>query len=65
MYVVADDDKHLNDYFIAGGFQYYGDYLREKNKPERIGKKYTYRNFVDEMKKEDGKDSFYLKDYVK
>jgi len=65
LYVVADEDQLLNDYFIAGGFQYYGDYLREKNKPEHIGKKYTYRNFVDEKEKEDGKDSFYLKDYVK
>lgn len=65
LYVVGEEDKLLNDYFIAGGFQYYGDYLREKNKPEHKGKKYTYRNFVDEREKDDGKDSFYLKDYVK
>jgi len=65
LYVVSEGDQLLNDYFIAGGFQYYGDYLREKNKPEHKGKKYTYRNFIDEMEKEDGKDSFYLKDYVK
>lgn len=65
LYVVADGDKLLNDYFISGGFQYYGDYLREKNKPEYRGKKYTYRNFVDEKEKDDGKHSFYLKDYVK
>lgn len=65
LYVVADGDQLLNDYFIAGGFQYYGDYLREKNKTEHKGKKYTYRNFIDEKEKEDGKDSFYLKDYVK
>lgn len=63
-YVVADGDQMLKDYFISGGFQYYGDYLREKNKPEHKGKKYTYRNFVDEKKKDDGKDSFYLKKYV-
>lgn len=65
LYVVANGDQLLNDYFIAGGFQYYGDYLREKSKPEHKGKKYTYRNFIDEKEKEDGKDSFYLKDYVK
>lgn len=65
LYVVNDGDKLRNDYFISGGFQYYGDYLREKNKPEHKGKKYTYRNFVDEKEKDDGRDSFYLKDYVK
>lgn len=30
LYVVANGDKLLNDYFISGGFQYYGDYLQEK-----------------------------------
>lgn len=65
LYVVANGDKQLNDYFISGGFQYYGDYLQEKDKPQHKGKKYTYKNFVDEKEKEDGKDSFYLKDYVK
>lgn len=34
LYVIAAGDKLLNDYFISGGFQYYGDYLQEKNKPE-------------------------------
>lgn len=38
LYVVANGDKLLNDYFISGGFQYYGDYLREKNKPQHKGK---------------------------
>lgn len=65
LYVVANGDKLLNDYFISGGFQYYGDYLQEKNKPQHKGKIYTYRNFVNEKEKDDGKDSFYLKDYVK
>ncbi|WP_306620709.1 hypothetical protein [Chryseobacterium ginsenosidimutans] len=65
LYVVANGDQLLNNYFISGGFQYYGDYLQEKNKPEHKGKTYTYRNFVDEKEKDDGKDSFYLKDYVK
>lgn len=65
LYVVANGDKLLNDYFISGGFQYYGDYLQEKDKPQHKGKKYTYRNFVYEKEKDDGKDSFYLKDYVK
>ncbi|WP_131368699.1 hypothetical protein [Chryseobacterium luteum] len=65
LYVVAHGDQLLNDYFISGGFQYYGDYLQEKNKPEHKGKKYTYRDFVDEREKDDGADSFYLKNYVK
>lgn len=65
LYVIADGDKLLTDYFISGGFQYYGDYLREKNKPEHKGKKYTYRNFVDQKEKDDGNNSFYVKDYVK
>jgi hypothetical protein len=65
LYVVANGDQLLNDYFISGGFQYYGDYLREKNKPEHRGKKYTYKNFVDEKEKDDGRESLYLKNYVK
>ncbi|MDY0931651.1 hypothetical protein [Chryseobacterium sp. CFBP8996] len=64
LYVVANGDELLNEYFISG-FQYYGDYLLEKDKPQHKGKKYTYRNFVDEREKDDGKNSFYLKDYVK
>ncbi len=65
LYIVASGDQQLKDYFISGGFQYYGDYLRENSKPQHTGKKYTYRNFVDEKEKEDGRNSFYLKDYVK
>jgi hypothetical protein len=65
LYVIASDDKLLSEYFITGGFQYYGDYLREKSKPEHKGQKYFYRNFIDEKQKQDGNDSFYLKDYVK
>lgn len=65
LYVINDGDKLLIDYFLSGGFQYYGDYLQEKNKPEHNGKKYTYRNFVEEKEIQDGKDSFYVKDYVK
>jgi hypothetical protein len=65
LYVVADGDQLLKEYFISGGFQKYGDYLQEKNKPEHKGKKYTYRNFVDENEKDDGKHSLYLKNYVK
>lgn len=65
LYVVANGDELLNEYFISGGFQYYGDYLRERDKPWHKGKKYTYRNFVDEKEKDDGKDSFYLESYVK
>jgi len=63
LYVIAADDKLLREYFISGGFQYYRDYLQEKGKPEHKGKKYFYRNFIDE--KQNGNDSFYLKDDVK
>ncbi|MCJ8153976.1 hypothetical protein MKJ01_09425 [Chryseobacterium sp. SSA4.19] len=65
LYVLAKEDQLLSNYFISGGFQYYGDYLQEKNRLEHKGKKYTYRNFVDDREKQDGTDSFYLKDYVK
>lgn len=65
LYVVNSADKLLYNYMIAGGFQYYGDYLYEKNKPEHKGQPYTYRNFVEENEKEDGTDSFYVQDYVK
>ncbi|AZB29743.1 hypothetical protein [Chryseobacterium balustinum] len=47
LYVVANGDELLNEYFISGGFQYYGDYLRERDEPwhkqmkEFILKKYT------------------------
>ena len=36
----------FTNYLCSGGFQYYGDYLDEKNKPEKKGKKFTYRDFI-------------------
>lgn len=65
LYVLAKGDQFLTNYFLAGGFQYYGDYIQVKNKPEQRTKKYTYQNFIDEQEKQDGKDSFYLKHYIK
>ncbi len=63
--VVNSQNKFLVNYFIAGGFQYFGDYLYEKEKPENKNKKFTYRDFVEKQEKEDGKDSYFVKDYVK
>lgn len=65
LFVVDSKNRFFIDYASAGGFQYYGDYLYEKDKPEKTGKKFTYRDFIDQREKEDGKDSFFLKDYVK
>lgn len=63
--VVNPQNTLFTNYFIAGGFQYFGDYLYEKNKPENKGKTFTYKDFINAKEKEDGKDSYFLKDYVK
>ncbi|TDG36451.1 hypothetical protein EZJ43_08000 [Pedobacter changchengzhani] len=63
--VVNNKNKVLYNYYIAGGFGYYSDYLFEKNKPEHQNKKYTYKDFVNQKQKEDGNDSYFLKNYVK
>lgn len=63
--VVNNNNDLLFNYYIAGGFQYYGDYLYEKKKPEHQNQKYTYRDFVNQKESEDGEDSYFVKDYVK
>ncbi|WP_326984422.1 hypothetical protein VUJ46_07775 [Chryseobacterium sp. MYb264] len=65
LHVINPKNTFFVNYFIAGGFQYFGDYLYEKAKPEHQGKKFSYRDFIDVKEKEDGKDSYFLKDYVK
>lgn len=65
LYVIDNKDEFFIKYVTAGGFQYYGDYLYEKSKPENSGKKFTYRDFINLEEKEDGQDSYFLKDYVK
>lgn len=65
LFVVDSKNRFFINFAIAGGFQYYGDYLHEKDKPENTSKKFTYRDFIDQREKEDGKDSYFLKNYVK
>ena len=63
--VVNNKNELLFNYYIAGGFQYYGDYLYEKKKPEHQNQTYTYHDFVNQKESEDGKDSYFVKDFVK
>lgn len=63
--VVNNKNELLYNYYIAGGFGYYSDYLHEKNKPEHQNQKYTYKDFVNQKEKEDGSDSYFVKNYVK
>lgn len=63
--VVNNKNELLYKYYIAGGFGYYSDYLYEKKKPEHQNKKYTYKDFVNQMQKEDGSESYFSKNYIK
>ena len=63
--VVNNKNQLLYTYYMAGGFGYYADYLYEKNKPEHQNQKYTYKDFVNQKEKEDGSDSYFVKNYVK
>ncbi len=62
--VVNNKNQVLYNYYMAGGFGYYSDYLYEKNKPEHQNQKYTYRDFVNQKEKEDGNDSYFVKNYI-
>ena len=57
------NNKHtaFYNYYMAGGFGYYQDYLRAKKKSNK--KVYTYNDFLNEMKAE-GSD-YYLKNVVR
>lgn len=65
LHVVNNKNEVLYKYYIAGGFGYCSDYLYEKNKPEHQNQKYTYKDFVNKKQKEDGNDSYFVKNYVK
>ena len=63
--VVNNRNEVLYKYYIAGGFGYYSDYLYEKSKPEHQNQKYSYKDFVNQRQKEDGSDSYFVKNYIK
>lgn len=63
--VVNKKNKLMFDFFTAGGFGYYADYLFEKSKPEHQNQKYSYHDFVNQKQQEDGADSYYVKGFVK
>lgn len=53
------------EWFTSGDFSYYGDYLKEKKKPEHQGKNYSYRDFIEEEREKDTfMGSTYFDDYV-
>ena len=62
--VVNNKNEVLYNYYIAGGFGYYADYLYEKNKPEHQNQKYTYKDFVNQKQKEDCSYSYFVKNYI-
>lgn len=59
--VVNNKSTGFYNYYMAGGFGYYQDYLRAKEKSKK--KDYSYKDFLDEMKAE-GND-YYLKKVVR
>lgn len=59
--VVNNQAEEFYNYYMAGGFGYYQDYLRAKKKSSKGN--YTYNDFLNEMKDE-GND-YYLKKIVK
>ena len=68
LYVVNKNNEILYHYVIAGGFQYYADYLNEKEKEEHKNQHYSYKDFVIQKEKEAeqwGGENFYAKDYIK
>ena len=59
--VVNNKADGFYNYYMAGGFGYYQDYLRAKK--ENLNKNYTYNDFLNEMK-EEGND-YYLNKIVR
>ena len=49
-----EDNPFVKFWFYDGGnfSGFYGQYIDEKNKPEHKNKNYTYRNFVEQMDRE-------------
>ncbi|TCI91340.1 hypothetical protein [Tenacibaculum sp. M341] len=67
LYVVNMNNKELYNYRIADGFQYYGDYLFEKNKDIHKNKTFTYKDFIEQERKEAeewGNHCYFCEDYV-
>ena len=65
LYVVNKNNEMLYRWIMSGGFQYYADYLDEKNKDEHKNQPYSYKDFVIQQEKEYGAENYYVKDYVK
>ena len=59
--VISNRSTEFYNNYMAGGFGYYADYLREKKNSKKKG--YTYNDFLNEMKA-DGRD-YYLKKVVR
>lgn len=64
--VISEQSPVFLAWFTSGGgFSYYGEYLKEKQKPEHQGKNYSYKDFIEEEK---AKGTFmgttYFDDYV-
>lgn len=61
LYVVNNKCTEFYNYYMAGGFGYYKDYISAKNKSTK--KNYSYNDFLNDMK-EQGSD-YYLKKIVR
>jgi hypothetical protein len=61
LFVVNNKCEAFLNYCMAGGFGYYQDYLRAKNKSDKTD--YTYNDFLNEMQAE-GND-YYLKKVIR
>lgn len=59
--VVNNSSKAFYNYYMAGGFGYYKDYLRAKNRSPK--KAYTYNDFLTEREAEG--QNYYLKKLVR
>ncbi|MBC9913391.1 hypothetical protein [Chitinophaga varians] len=64
--VISEQSPVFLEWFTSGaGFSYYGEYLKEKKKPEHQGKNYSYKDFIEEEKQKGSfMGSTYFEDYV-
>ncbi|NML38439.1 hypothetical protein HHL17_14620 [Chitinophaga sp. G-6-1-13] len=64
--VINEKSPVFLDWFTSGaGFSYYGEYLKEKKKPEHQGKSYSYKDFIkEEREKGTFMGTAYFDDYV-
>lgn len=62
--VISGKSPVFMEWFTSGGqFSYYGNYLKEKSKPELRNGNFTYKDFIREEDNPWMKDA-YLKDYI-